>query len=99
MSTIAAVLLLFGYRFTVGITLIQASHIQMSQIIYKFAVNILQSSYTLPLEHTTVDCNAVHNVLLIKVVDARAGPGTKSMNKIKNKAAGIIKEDSLKEER
>lgn len=33
------------------------------------------------------------------VVDARAGPGTKSMNKIKNKAAGILKQDPLKEER
>ena len=34
-----------------------------------------------------------------QVVDARAGPGTKSMNKIKSKAAALVAKDPLKEER
>ena len=37
--------------------------------------------------------------ILQQVVDARAGPGTKSMNKIKSKAAGSNKQDQLKDDR
>ena len=44
-------------------------------------------------------CQHVLLLCFRQVVDARAGPGTKSMNKIKSKAAALVAKDPLKEER